>query len=238
MSYLVLEDFKLSKNFWLSEFQCNNPKKNPKEILIANGNDINKLQKIRDYFNKPLNICVSYRDPVHNQNVGGDPNSNHIKGEAFDIKVGKNDGSMPEVESPLMAYIAWKCGFNGVGIYDTFTHVDKNNRLFNKSSLYKDIKTYNNLEKYIIEKYGKISFEEIKQPIETETSNYLQHETLVFKLTKIQKKYDQLKSNYDDLLFENMNLNDELKKYVNIENSLGYKIGILIDNIIKYLRGK
>lgn len=105
MSYLVLEDFKLSENFWLSEFQCNNPKKNPKEILIANGDDISKLQKIRDYFDKPLTICVAYRNPIHNKNVGGDPNSNHTRGQAYDIKIGKNDGSMPEVESSLMAYI-------------------------------------------------------------------------------------------------------------------------------------
>lgn len=254
MSYLVLEDFKLSENFWLSEFQCNNPKKNPKEILIANGDDISKLQKIRDYFDKPLTICVAYRDPIHNKNVGGDPNSNHTRGQAYDIKIGKNDGSMPEVESSLMAYIAWKCGFDGVGIYDTFTHVDSSKRLFNKSTLYADIKTFDDLEKYILEKYGKISVdkteeqhlkEEIK-PVENEKQedtiiqdaiNKKQNEKLLFQLTKLQTKYNKLSADFDNLTFENMKLKDELRKYTNIENSLAYKLMLCIENIIKKIGG-
>lgn len=79
------------------------------------------LNDLRAAYGKPLVVSSAYRSPEHNKAVGGVPNSYHTQGLAADIY-------------PLAAHaddlrvlrdICNKVNANGgVGLYDTFVHVD------------------------------------------------------------------------------------------------------------------
>ncbi|WP_432406758.1 YcbK family protein [Wukongibacter sp. M2B1] len=119
--YKILNNIKLSKNFRLSEFIC---KERKQEVLIAD-RLVEKLQALRDKLNKPITIVSAYRSPSYNKKINGSPKSQHIYGRAADIKVSG-------IRTEEVANIAIKLGFKGVGIYDTFTHVDIRENLVNK----------------------------------------------------------------------------------------------------------
>lgn len=97
----------------------------PKE-LASKGNGsvfitkeaLTKLQRVRDLYGKPIIINSAYRDPIHNVNVGGSPNSQHVKGQAFDIHI-PNHTVGRELER-----IALEAGFTSIGRYKNFLHID------------------------------------------------------------------------------------------------------------------
>ena len=78
------------------------------------------LNQLRLRFGKPLVVTSGYRSPEHNQAVGGVANSYHTQGLAADIR--------PENQKDLPALWELCRRLNvtgGVGIYDTFVHVDR-----------------------------------------------------------------------------------------------------------------
>jgi uncharacterized protein YcbK (DUF882 family) len=80
------------------------------------------LQVLRDVIGR-IDLTNAYRCKEHNADVGGATNSQHIKGKAADIK--SNTLSPSEIASiidDLMKSEKFKLG--GIGIYNTFTHVD------------------------------------------------------------------------------------------------------------------
>ena len=113
---------KLTNNFSLSEFECKCGcempafvKENVKELA-------ENLQVLRDVVGR-IDLTNAYRCKEHNADVGGATNSQHIKGKAADIK--SNTLSPSEIASitdDLMKSEKFKLG--GIGIYNTFTHVD------------------------------------------------------------------------------------------------------------------
>lgn len=119
--YKALNNIKLSKNFHLKEFVC---KEGKGEVLIADGL-IEKLQALRDYLGKPITIVSGYRSPAYNKKINGSTKSQHMYGRAADIRVSG-------VSTEEVAKAAIKLGFKGIGIYDTFTHVDIREHLGNK----------------------------------------------------------------------------------------------------------
>ena len=100
-------------NFRVIEFAC----KDGSDQLYVDSELVEKLQIIRNYFNRPVVINSGYRNEDWNRKVGGSPNSQHMKGKAADIYV---SGKSPKE----VAEFAKKIGFRGVGLYDTFVHVD------------------------------------------------------------------------------------------------------------------
>lgn len=86
------------------------------EFLYVPG-AIKKLQQLRDLKGRPLIINSAYRCAKHNKEVGGAPNSKHMKGIAFDIDLLDHDRLMLTMD-------AMSCGFKGIGQYNTFIHVD------------------------------------------------------------------------------------------------------------------
>lgn len=104
-----------TRNFKMSEFRCKGSGKLP-----ANGMDnslILKLERLRyNLGNKPITINSGYRTAAHNKRVGGASRSQHLYGKAADIVV--------KGVSPSRVYAAADKLFNGVGKYNTFTHVD------------------------------------------------------------------------------------------------------------------
>ena len=83
--------------------------------LIAKLNYL--LDLVREKYHKELAINSVYRCPAHNAKVGGVFNSYHVRGMAADVTV---EG----VDPNELAALAETVGFNGIGIYKTFVHVD------------------------------------------------------------------------------------------------------------------
>ena len=78
MKYTKGESIQLSANFKSTEFDCK-CKGYCAETLI-DAELVETLQKIRDHFGKPITINSGYRCKMHNKNVGGVSNSQHLTG--------------------------------------------------------------------------------------------------------------------------------------------------------------
>ncbi len=109
-------NFQLSKNFNSDEFDC---KCNYSDCqwTIVDTDHIEKLQKMRTKWKKSIRITSGYRCSKHNKDEGGSTNSRHVRGDATDIEVKNKSISVVQKDCD-------KASFDGLGRYDTFTHVD------------------------------------------------------------------------------------------------------------------
>lgn len=78
-----------------------------------------RLDRARDLFNAPIEITCGYRDPAHNQEIGGVANSAHTKGMAADIRA-PQDAAMRE----KMMWALGLAGFKRVETAPKHFHVD------------------------------------------------------------------------------------------------------------------
>jgi len=119
---------KLTNNFWLSEFACNDGTQVP-EHLIPNVQVLaNSLQALRDVLGEPIFINSAYRHEEYNRAIGGSKRSQHILAKAADIRVG--EGFTPSIIYDLIEEMT-KTGEmtqGGLGLYDTFVHYDVRGR--------------------------------------------------------------------------------------------------------------
>jgi uncharacterized protein YcbK (DUF882 family) len=76
------------------------------------------LESVREQLGKPVVITSGYRTTAHNEQVGGKPNSSHLKGLAADIAC-KDSRYRFELVRELMEH-----GIDRIGIGDTFIHID------------------------------------------------------------------------------------------------------------------
>ncbi|KDR95891.1 Peptidase M15 [Peptoclostridium litorale DSM 5388] len=111
--YKVMKNIHISDHFTIAEFTCND---GSGEVIYSR-HLIELLEKIRVKVGKPIIINSGYRNPGYNRKVGGSPKSQHMLGTAADIRI-------KGLSSKAVADIAIECGARGVGVYDTFTHVD------------------------------------------------------------------------------------------------------------------
>lgn len=88
---------------------------------VVNPQLIELCNAVREEFGRPLKVNSGYRSPEHNEKVGGAKNSMHVLGQAADIAPLQKD----------MKHIAdlWRIAkklnpSGGVGLYDTFVHLD------------------------------------------------------------------------------------------------------------------
>ena len=106
---------KLATNFRAREFDCQGSgccSATPVDEKL-----VEHLQQIRTYFGKPVHI-TAYRCKTHNAQVANAaPNSYHTYGMAADFHI---DGVKPEE----IAKYAESIGIKGIGLYDTFVHID------------------------------------------------------------------------------------------------------------------
>ena len=107
---------KLSTNFRVNEFACKCGKCT--EVPIDEQLVV-YLQKIRDHFKKPVTITSAYRTVARNNAVKGAKYSQHLYGNAADIKV---QGTAPKTVSEYADKLMSNKG--GIGTYSTFTHID------------------------------------------------------------------------------------------------------------------
>lgn len=105
----------LSTNFKVREFACSDGS----DPIFIDTDLVNVLQKIRTHFGKPVTITSAYRTPAHNKTVGGTTYSQHLYGRAADIKIsGVTPKQVAEYAETLLK------NYGGIGIYNTFTHID------------------------------------------------------------------------------------------------------------------
>lgn len=118
---------KLTKNFSLSEFKCNDGTDVP-EVYICNVKRLAKnLQVIRDFFGKAIIINSGYRTPTHNKAVGGGSKSQHLTASAGDLRI-KGMSSL-ELKNGIEELIrAGEIEEGGLGLYDSFVHYDVRGR--------------------------------------------------------------------------------------------------------------
>lgn len=106
----------LSKHFRSREFDCKG-KGCCRETKI-DGQLVAYLQAIREHFGAPVTVTSGYRCAAHNATVANAaPNSRHVSGAAADIQV---KGIAPA----QVAKYAESIGIRGIGLYDTFVHID------------------------------------------------------------------------------------------------------------------
>ena len=79
--------------------------------------------------NKPIKVNCAYRTPRHNKVVGGGEHSQHLKGKALDLHPPEGM-TVADFHEKI-----WTCAeqdgsrIGGIGVYDTFVHVDIRDRL-------------------------------------------------------------------------------------------------------------
>ena len=133
---------KISKNFRMKEFTRS---KKADELVIDNNkmpefvkNNIKELvyqvlQPLRDYICKPIHINSGYRCLKLNAAVGGAPTSQHVQGQAVDMKVeGMSSYEIAQVVLDL------HLPYDQMILYDDFIHIsigtrDRRQLLYNKS---------------------------------------------------------------------------------------------------------
>ena len=106
----------LSTNFRQHEFACHCCGVCAVQLRL-----IDALEKLRTKLgNAPIHVNSGFRCWTHNEAVGGVPKSRHCTGEAADIVV---EGRHP-LEVAEAAERVEQFSHGGIGIYDTFVHVD------------------------------------------------------------------------------------------------------------------
>jgi len=111
-----MNNFQLTKNFNLQEFECTHPDHRHTRV---DEELVEKLQQLRDKLDVPLVINSAYRCPERNKQVDGAEYSQHLYGKAVDISLHTIPLQIEEIKR-----IAKQIGFRGIGLYNTFIHLD------------------------------------------------------------------------------------------------------------------
>lgn len=105
-------------NFNLREFSSKDGQPSPFPQVVKQ-TLLDLCNEIRLAFGKAIIVNSGYRSPEHNAKVGGVKNSYHCQGLAADLRP-KDLRDLPRLQQ-----IADRLNpYGGVGLYDTFVHVD------------------------------------------------------------------------------------------------------------------
>jgi len=108
----------LSKDFYADEFECPDS-----GLMNMDPEFIKLLQRIRTTANIPFTITSGSRSPAHNFEVGGKPNSAHLRGLAVDIEALTSKARFTIIDSALLY------GIPRIGVGKTFVHLDDDDSL-------------------------------------------------------------------------------------------------------------
>lgn len=125
ITYSMKTDWKkkLSKNFSVYEFACNDKS----DTVLIDTELVEVLQNVRDHFGKAVKINSAYRTPAYNITIGGSSKSQHCLGTAADIKI---TGVDPLKIALYVSSLPQFKGRGGIGYYsranvrDGFVHID------------------------------------------------------------------------------------------------------------------
>lgn len=114
---------KLTENFDLIEFQSHDGVLTPSAVLENLKILAQNLEVLRKELKAKIFVNSGYRSPEHNKRIGGVDNSQHLLGNAADIKV--NGYSPRAVYMAIERLIAkGKMKQGGLGLYNGFVHYD------------------------------------------------------------------------------------------------------------------
>lgn len=117
-----MRNWQLTKNFWLTEFDCKDGTYVPAEYHGNVQELANNLQVLRNQVG-PLIVNSGYRTKSHNAKVGGAKSSRHLTAEAADIK--SPYYTPVQLKTLVEKNIkAGKMKQGGVGLYSRFLHYD------------------------------------------------------------------------------------------------------------------
>lgn len=120
----------LTENFREEEFfcKCLNLVCSGKRHRVIDLELVGKIQKVRDLLGKKIFVVSGMRCPSWNKDQGGHSNSFHLPkwGLASDLEVEEAWSRKKTIELYLAAE---KFGFNGLGFYGSFIHVDIGERI-------------------------------------------------------------------------------------------------------------
>lgn len=112
------ENKRMGSHFKSNEFDCSCTKCDEQKI---SSELIEKLEKVRKEYGKPIKVNSGYRCPEHNKAIGGKENSSHMAGLAADI----SPVLMTLDELDLLYEICYSIFDNiGDGRSKKFIHVD------------------------------------------------------------------------------------------------------------------
>lgn len=77
------------------------------------------LEPVRERLGKPIVVNSGFRCPVHNRMVGGATGSQHVKGEAADIRFQDSGFKVQDLAKAIVANGTW----DQLILYPTFVHV-------------------------------------------------------------------------------------------------------------------
>ena len=114
---------KLTENFYLNEFACNDGSQTPLQVYYRLQKLAIQLQVLREYLNTPITVNSGYRSVEYNKRIGGVKNSQHILGNAADITV---KGYTPKNIYNAIEFLIDKGEMlqGGLGLYNGFLHYD------------------------------------------------------------------------------------------------------------------
>lgn len=123
----VLDNERYGPEVWLFFNGFNRwPNFTPNELRSKGNGDLrihyetlDAMQQLRTWLKRPLVVSSYYRDPAYNAKVGGAENSYHLLGRAVDTPI-----LATELGRLKLWYYASLAGFNGIGSYEGFTHLD------------------------------------------------------------------------------------------------------------------
>jgi lysozyme family protein len=107
-------DKQLLPHFHLREFSCHCGRC---PVVLVSMTHTERLQQLRNALKRPITITSGYRCAKHNAAVGGVSDSQHVLGTATDIKI-------PGLTVAQIVAAAERIGFDGIGTYRTFVHLD------------------------------------------------------------------------------------------------------------------
>ncbi|MFW9973099.1 MAG: YcbK family protein [Candidatus Odinarchaeota archaeon] len=124
-------DGQITENFNIKEFACHANQ----EVLInaAVIDHIQRLQKLRNWYNRAIHINSGYRTPEYNKKIEGAEKSFHMQGIATDIALPnefynfskeRQEEFLNNVKNKWLELCAADGLGGGVGFYKTFIHID------------------------------------------------------------------------------------------------------------------
>mgnify|MGYP000872248180 CR=1 FL=1 len=114
---------KLTTNFNLHEFACNDGTPVPEHLMHNVKELAENLQVLRDYLGEPIRINSAYRHEEYNKRIGGAKKSCHLKAMAADLTCkNKTPRELHKIIEKLIDEKKMKQG--GLGLYNGFVHYD------------------------------------------------------------------------------------------------------------------
>lgn len=108
----------ISKHFTRKELACPCCGKFAMDVAFI----MEFLERVREGYGKPMFITSGFRCERHNLKVGGSKNSAHKLGLAVDVACQSSADRYDLIQT------AMNCGAVGIGVYDTFLHLDRKPR--------------------------------------------------------------------------------------------------------------